>query len=84
MPHTKNTTYFERRHIPLLPWKGSRNTAKERIERVIQGISEFYLKICKNSRAVFNRRTRDMMLTRLFYLLTAQDTSDGYKPHGER
>jgi len=52
MPHTRNTTYFERRHIPLLPWKGSRNTTKERFERVIEGISEFYLKIYKNSRAI--------------------------------
>jgi len=25
---------------------------KERFERIIQGISEFYLKICKNSRAI--------------------------------
>ena len=62
MPHTKNTTYFEGRHIPLLPWKGSRNTTKERFERVIQGISEFYLKICKNSRAIVNQRIRDMVL----------------------
>jgi len=62
VPHTKNTTYFERRHIPLLPWKGSRNTTKERFERVIQGFSEFYLKICKNSRAIADQRTRDMVL----------------------
>jgi len=52
MPYTTNTTYFERRHIPSLPWKGSRNTTKERFERVIQGIPEFYLKICKNFRAI--------------------------------
>jgi len=62
MPHNKNTTYFERRHMPLLPWKGSINTTKERFERVIKGISEFYLKICKNSRAIVNQRTRDMAL----------------------
>jgi len=62
MPHTKNTTYFERRHIPLLPWKGFRNTAKERFERVIHGISELYLKICKNSRAIADQRARDMAL----------------------
>jgi len=62
MPHTKNTTYIERRHIALLPWKGSRNTTKERFERVIQGISKFYLKIYKNSRAIVNQRTRDMAL----------------------
>jgi len=62
MPHTKNTTDFERRHIPLLPWKGPRNNTKERFERVIQGISEFYLKICKNSRVIVNQRTRDMTL----------------------
>jgi len=35
---------------------------KKRLERVIQGISEFYLKICKNSRATVNRRTRDLAL----------------------
>jgi len=62
MPHIKNTIYFERRHIPLLPWYGSRNTPKERFKRVIQGISEFYLKIFKNSRAIVNQRARDMAL----------------------
>jgi len=62
MPHTKNTTYCERRHIPLLPWKGSRNTTKDRFERAIQGISEFYLKIYKNSRAIVNQTIRDMAL----------------------
>jgi len=62
MPHTTNTTYFESRHIPLLPWLGSRNTTKERFERVIQRISEFYLKIYKNSRAIVDQRTRDMVL----------------------
>ena len=35
---------------------------KERFERVIQGISEFYLKIYKNSRAIADQRTRDMAL----------------------
>jgi len=34
---------------------------KERFERVIQGISEFYLKTCKNSRAIADQRTRDMV-----------------------
>jgi len=32
VPYTTNNTYFEIRHIPLLPWKGSRNTTKERFE----------------------------------------------------
>jgi len=40
----------------------TRNTTKERLERVIQGISEFYLKICENSRALVNHRTGDMVL----------------------
>jgi len=42
--------------------KDPENTTKERFERVIQGISEFYLKICKNSRVTVNQRTRDMAL----------------------
>jgi len=41
------------------------------------GISEFYLKICKNSRAIVDQRTRDMALD-----LTV--ASDGCKPHGGR
>ena len=52
MLNTINTTYLERRHIPSQPWLGSKNTTKERYERVIQGISEFYLKNYKNSRAI--------------------------------
>jgi len=35
---------------------------KERLEIVIQGISEFYLKIYKNSKAIVNLRIRDMVL----------------------
>ena len=62
MPYTTNTTYFKRRHVPSLLWLGSRNTTKERSERVIHGISEFYLKIYKNSRAIVNGRTGDMAL----------------------
>jgi hypothetical protein len=43
------TTYSERRHIHL-PWIGSKNTTYERLERVIQGIFEFYLKILEKLR----------------------------------
>jgi len=35
---------------------------KRDFERVSQGISEFYLKICKNFRAIVDGRTRDMAL----------------------
>jgi len=34
----------ERRHTHL-PWRGSKNTTYKRLESVIQGNSEFYLKI---------------------------------------
>jgi len=57
---------------------------KERFESVIQGISEIYLKNCKNSRVIADQEQETWCLTRLFYLLTAQDTSDGCKPYGER
>jgi hypothetical protein len=49
-----------------------------------KGISEFYLKICKNSRAIVDQEQETWRLNRPFYLLIAQDTSDGCKPHGGR
>jgi len=66
-------------------------TALERIQKIPQkrDLRESYkeylsLKICKNSRAIADQEQETWRLTRLFYLLTAQETSDGYKPHGER
>jgi len=56
----------------------------KRAERVIQGISEFYLKIYKNSRAIADQEQETWHLARPFYLLTTQDRSDGYKSHGDR
>ena len=63
--------------------KDPKNTTKKRPERIIQGISEFYLKICKNPRAIADQEWETWHLARLFYLLTTQDRSDGYKSHGE-
>jgi hypothetical protein len=36
MPKIPYILREERRHTPLMPWKGSTNTTKERLERVIQ------------------------------------------------
>jgi len=45
-----------------LPWRGSKNTIYERLERVIQGISEFYLKILQNSRIIVDQRVSNIAL----------------------
>jgi len=54
MPYTTNTTYCLGKD-PKIPQKRD-------LRESYKGISEFYLKICKNSRAIANQRTRDMAL----------------------
>jgi hypothetical protein len=44
IPKIQHILSEEKRHAPLLPWRRFKNTTNERLERVIQGISEFYLK----------------------------------------
>jgi hypothetical protein len=52
-----------------LPWGGSKNTTYERLERVVQGIFEFYLKILQNTRIKVDQRvsSRVLDLTDLFF-----------------
>jgi hypothetical protein len=44
MPKISHTLREERRHTSLVRWRGYTNTTNERLERVIQKISEFYFK----------------------------------------
>jgi hypothetical protein len=64
LPYAKNTIYLERRegiHHKCLG-KDPQIPQTRDLRRSYKGMSEFYLKICKNSRIKVDQRTRDIVL----------------------
>jgi len=62
MPHTKNTTYFERRQHHHCLGKDKEIQQKRDLRESYKESLSFILKIRKNSRAIVDQRTRDMAL----------------------